>query len=106
LLAGNHTIGNDSKLRQELATMVTKGEAEVVETMVCASKRCHKSAAESLTDFSHPTAYEPPETPPTAGSEGADEPTGRTPSAWNPRPLGTSLEAEPNFSENSGAVDV
>jgi hypothetical protein len=106
LLAGKHTTGNDDALRQKLAAMATKGEAEVVETMVCMARDRQKATAESITEFIYPTEYEPPELPSDAGSKGADEPTGPAPSAWDTRHLGSTLEVEPTLDEDTGAVDI
>jgi hypothetical protein len=106
LLAGNHTTSNDAALREKLAAMATKGEAEVVETMVCLGQDRQKATAESISEFTYPTEYEPPAMPPNAGSKGADEPTGPTPSAWDTRNLGSTLEVEPTLDEDTGTVDI
>ena len=106
LLAGNHTTGNDGELRQQLAAMVTKGEAEVVETMVCIAKNCEKATVESITEFIYPTEFEPPEMPLIAGSKGVDEATGPIPAAWDTRNLGSTLEVEAVLYEDTGAVDM
>lgn len=106
IVAGNHTTGNDSALREELAAMVTKGEAEVVETMVCATQHPHTARAESVTEFIYPTAYDPQELPPNADSEGSEDAAGPAPSAWERRNLGSTLEVEVLFDHDSGTVDL
>jgi hypothetical protein len=106
LAAGNHTTGNDSALREELAAMVSKGEAEVVETMVCTARDCHTAKAESITEFIYPTEEEPQELPPNTGSEGAADAAGPAPNAWDRRNLGSTLEVETVFYHDSGTVDM
>ena len=103
LLAGNHTTSNDSALRQKLTEMVAKGEAEIVETMVVTAHQSEKATAESLMEFIYPNDYAPL---PNAASEGAEEPTGPLPLAWETRNLGSTLEVEPTFDKESGTVDV
>lgn len=106
LLAGNHTTSNDGALRKTVAAMVTKGDAEVVETMVCTTQNYHTVRVESVTEFIYPTEFEPPELPPNAGSAGTDEPTGPVPTAWDQRPLGSILEVEPILDQDTGVLDV
>jgi hypothetical protein len=121
LLAGPHTSTNDGALRQQVALLVAKGAATIAETMVCAAPSRQKGRTESITEFIYATEYEPPEMsgivvetipgtlpnqPPTQVVEISprDEHTGPTPSAWDTRNLGSTLEIEPNFEEDTGVI--
>ena len=106
LVAGNHTTGNDSALREELAAMVTKGEAEVVETLVCTARDCHTVTTESVTEFIYPVEFDPQELPPNADSKGLEDAAGPAPAAWDQRNLGSTLEVETVFDHESGTVDL
>lgn len=123
LVAGPHTSTNDGALRQQVAELVAKGEATIAETLVCATPSGQKGKTESVTEFIYATEYEPagmhgtvvgtlpstiPDRPPTQLVEISprDEHTGPSPSAWDTRNLGSTLEIEPNFNDDSGVINL
>ncbi|MCW1924535.1 hypothetical protein OKA05_18360 [Luteolibacter arcticus] len=106
---------DDSGLRQDLAKLAEEGKATVVETMLCTGRSGEKSLAESLKEYIYPTEYEPAEiskeihTTANGGKlEGIsrDSAVGPTPTSFETRNLGSSLEIAPTLSENGKIIDL
>ena len=106
---------NDADLRKQVQKLVDEQKATVVETMLCTGRSGERSQAESLKEFIYPTEYEPPEMPnevhTTAGgakvkSDGRDHATGPTPTSFETRNLGSTLEIEPTVGADGKIIDL
>jgi hypothetical protein len=101
-------------LRKQVQELVKKGEAKVLETMICNARSGEKALAESINEFIYPTEYEPPELPSTVSIP--DRPGGlnpeevkllrmmrtpATPTSFETRNLGSTLEIEPTTDDGS-----
>jgi hypothetical protein len=115
LMFGDHTSTNDTELRKKVGELVAKHEATVVETMICTAKCAQKATAESIQEFIYPTEYEPAAVPVSEKTNAAGEKTvaydkdlatGPTPSAWDTRNVGSTLEVEPNLSADGKLIDL
>jgi hypothetical protein len=115
LLMDPRTGGNDTDLRKELAALSEKGEATVVETMLVIARSGQKATVESIKEFIYPTEYEPAELPNeihiTQDGEKTipdvkDLATGPTPTAFETRNLGSTLEIEPTIGDDSNIIDL
>jgi hypothetical protein len=104
-----------TNLREQVQEMVAKNEAKVLETQMVVSKSGQKATSGSNHEFIYPTEYEPPQL---AGSfdssKKTDQPksnddapfTPPTPTAFDTRKLGGSLEIEPTVGEGNRMIDV
>jgi hypothetical protein len=115
LLLQPRTGADDRGLREELAKLTEKGEATVVETMLCTGRSGEKSLVESVKEFIYPTEYEPAEIPneihTTADgdkvkSDGMDYATGPTPTSFETRNLGSTFEIEPTIGGDGKIIDL
>ncbi len=102
-----------TKLREQVLDMVSKNEAKVLETQIAVARSGQKATAESIHEFIYPTEYEPPKLPGSTGSDAGDAPKnppewspGPTPTAFDTRNLGSSLEIEPTIGEDNRIVDL
>jgi hypothetical protein len=129
LLFGQHVSANDGELRAKAAALVKDGKASIVETMLCIARSGQKATTESIEEFIYPTEYEPAQMPEKVevkpdddqGKTGADTTkpsneklrigprdyaTGPTPTAFETRNLGSTLEIEPTLSNDAKYIDL
>ena len=117
LMFGPKPAANDGELRQQVAHLVKDGKATVVETLLCTAKSGNKAISESVEEFIYPTEYEPSELPTNVHVKGeleADKPigntrdlaTGPTPTAFETRNVGSTLEIEPTLSHGDKIMDL
>ncbi len=117
LMFGKNPAANDAELRKQIAGLVKDGKATVLETMLCTSRSGQKATSESIEEFIYPTEYEPatlPENVQVNKKEDAeavktvrrDLATGPTPTAFDTRNLGSTLEIEPTLSEDGKIIDL
>ncbi|MCX6873591.1 MAG: hypothetical protein NTW21_07260 [Verrucomicrobia bacterium] len=111
LMFGEHPSANDGQLRKKVGELVAKGQASIIETMLSVGKSGMKATTASNEEFIYATEYEPPQLPGTFnGSEARTTPrdaaTGPTPSAWETRNLGSTLEIEPALSDDQRIIDL
>ena len=115
LMFGDHTSSNDTELRKKVGELVAKNEATVVETMICVARGGQKAITESIREFIYPTEYEPAAVPVTERTNAAGEKTvaydkdlatGPTPSAWDTRNVGSTLEVQPNLWDEGKLIDL
>jgi hypothetical protein len=104
-----------TKLREQVQEMVARNEAEVLETQMMVAKSGRKATSGSHHEFIYPTEYEPPQL---AGSfdssKKTDQPksnvdapfTPPTPTAFDTRNLGGTLEIEPTVGEGDRLIDL
>jgi hypothetical protein len=117
LLFGPKVSANDGELRKQVAQLVKDGKASIVETMLCIAKNGQKATTESIEEIIYATEYEPAQMPEkvefknkeeaeAAKVEPRDLATGPTPSAWETRNVGSTLEIEPNIGDGNKIIDL
>ena len=105
---------NDVLLRKRITELTKENKAEILETQILVARSGEKSTSESVQEFIYPTEYEPAEMPSTVKIEnGAEEKaqnkelaTGPTPTAFETRNLGSTLEVEPTIGANNQYIDI
>ena len=100
-------------LRKQVQELVKKGEAKVIETMICNARSGEKALAESINEFIYPTEYEPPTLPgsfeksPLSDAQALEELLNfATPTSFETRNLGTTLEIEPTSGSDDKIIDL
>ena len=117
LLFGPKVSANDGELRKQVAQLVKDGKANIVETLVCIAKPGQKATSQSIEEMIYPTEYEPPSLPEQINFKTKEEAaaakltprdlaTGPTPSAWETRNVGSTLEIEPSIGEDNKTIDL
>ena len=117
LMFGEKAPVGDEELRKQIAQLIKEGKASILETMLCTSRSGQKATSESIEEFIYPTEYEPAELPNTIVEEGKksvviptesrrDYATGPTPTAFETRNLGSTLEIEPTLSFDEKIIDL
>ncbi len=106
-------------LRKQVHELVKKGEAKVMETMICTARSGEKAISESISEFIYPTEYEPWELPNEV--DVPDKPGGitpddvkaleslvtpATPTSFETRNLGSTLEIEPTIGVDGRIIDL
>lgn len=100
---------NAKALRMKVQALVEKGEAKVIDTQIVLGRSGQKQTTESRQEFIYPTEYEPP------GSEDIAEKLAKvgafpfnpaTPTAFETRNLGSSLESEPTLGSDDKIIDL
>jgi len=104
LMSAEHPSANDGALRKQLGELVAKGKATIVESMLCTAKHGQKSKSESIEEFIYPTEYEPPQ--PCGNFEPTPRTAGPSPSAWETRNLGSTLEIETRLSDDNRTINL
>lgn len=105
--------GDSTDLRREVQELVNKGKAEIVETAVCLARPGQKATVESIREKIYPTEYEPAEVPNEIEIGGNVDSkalsqlvTPPTPTAFETRNVGTTLEIEPNIGADGRIIDI
>jgi hypothetical protein len=113
LMFGPEPPAKDGELRKQVAQLIKDGKASVLETLLCTAKSGQKATSESIEEFIYPTEYEPAELPQTVHVKDVEDEatrrdlaTGPTPTAFDTRNLGSTLEIEPTLSENGKLIDL
>jgi hypothetical protein len=99
-----------TKLREQVQDMVSKNEAKVLETQIAITRSGQKATSEAIHEFIYPTEYEPPAF---SGSFEGNPPKnppvwspGPTPTAYETRNLGSTLEIEPTIGGDNRVIDL
>ena len=117
LMFGEKPSANDGEVRKQVAQLVKDGKAAIAETMLCVTRSGQKATTESIEEFIYPTEYEPAEISIESSSKEKDakEPTkevvrdnatGPTPTAFETRNLGSTMEIEPTLSDDEKTVEL
>jgi len=121
LMFGAKPAANDTELRQQVAQLVKDGKAKIMETLLCTTPDNQKATTESIEEFIYPTEYEPAEfADDSTGKEtaktepaktepatpGKREALGPTPTAFDTRNLGSTMEIQPTVSEDGKRIDL
>jgi hypothetical protein len=99
-------------LRKQVQDMVSKKEAWVIETQIVVSRSGHKATSESIHEFIYPTEFNPAsvelkmkDTLDKAMLSGFPF-NPATPTAFETRNLGSTLEVEPTLGEDDRTIDL
>ena len=117
LMFGEKPPANDVELRKQAGQLVKDGKATIMETMLCIARSGQKATTESIEEVIYPTEYEPAQIPKViepkekqeqdkAETPMKDYATGPTPTAFEPRNVGPTLEIEPTLSEDNKFIDL
>lgn len=117
LMFGPKPPANDGELRQQVAQLIKDGKATVMETLLCTTRSGQKATTESVEELIYPTEYEPATLPKNIhvkDEEAAEKAkvnvrdlaTGPTPTAFDTRNVGSTLEIEPNLSSDHKTIDL
>ena len=115
LLTDRRISANDTELRKKVQELVLTGAAFIVETMICTAPSGNRATTESIQEFIYPTEYEPAHIPAsthvtaagiTVKSEDPDNSTGPTPTAFDTRNIGSTLEIEPTMSSDHKVIQL
>ena len=106
LVSSAGSESDNTALRSRLLEMVESNKAALTDTFACVSKPGEKATAESIREFIYPTEWEPAELPTENGSGLAEDCIPPTPSAWDTRYLGTTMEIEGDFYSETGIIET
>jgi len=104
-----NTMDNDAtELRNEVQKWIKSGRAEIIEAVVVAARSGQRAKIESGEEFIYPTEYDPGEIPNkvnlNSGAKATS--TGVTPTAFETRNLGVTLEVDPVVGSAGVVVDL
>ena len=109
LLYGPKKSGNDTELRDKLQELIKAKKATMLDSQMVTARSGRKSTSESIHEFIYPTEYAPPVVSP---KKDENEKTGiflfnpATPTAFETRNVGSTLEIEPSIGENEELVEL
>ena len=119
LFLSNPESSDATALRNTVAEMVKKDEAKVLETMMVVARSGEKATSEGISELIYPTEYEPPELPneidlpEKSGGLSPEEikllwmlRTPATPTSFETRNLGSTLEVAPNIGARGRVIDL
>ena len=111
-------VADSGMLRDTVQSLVKEEEAAVLETMVCIARSGEKSLVESIAETIYPTEYEPPALPESVTVSGDGKEVSPdlpalerlvsppTPTSFETRNVGSTLEFEPTIGANDKIVDL
>ena len=116
LMFGDKPAANDTELRKRLAELIKDGKASIMETMLSTVQDGQKATTSSAEEFIYPTEYEPAELPIEAPAKEGEAPkivserildaVGPTPTAFETRNLGSTLEIHPTASADGKSIGL
>ncbi|BDS07841.1 hypothetical protein NT6N_28810 [Oceaniferula spumae] len=121
LMVDDEATKTDTILRARVAELVKTGKAKLLEVQMLTVPDGQKATTESIREMIYPTEYEPPELPNTIhihtgqakdgttviGAEFAkDVATGPTPTAFETRNVGSTLEIEPSIDPDAPYISL
>ena len=115
LLLAKPASSDATKLRQQVQDMVSKNEAKVLETQILVARSGQKATSESIHEFIYPTEFTPSaleehidkirDIQKAAGESGlCFNPS--TPTAFETRNVGATLEVEPTLGQDNQTIDL
>lgn len=116
LMFGSQPAATDTELRQQVGQLVKDGKATIRETLVCTTLDGQKATSESIEEYIYPTEYEPAELPlekpekddgkPPVSLKPVTDAIGPTPTAFETRNLGSTLEIEPKATADGKIIKL
>lgn len=100
---------NDTELRAKLQKLLDAGEAKMLETQVATARSGQKATSESIHEYIYPTEYDPPVGPGAEGESNLPQAfpmNPATPTAFETRNVGSTLEIEPTIDESGKVIDL
>jgi Flp pilus assembly secretin CpaC len=104
---------NDQDLRDACTKLVEQNKATILETTSVIARSGQKASTESITEFIYPTEWKPYELPNQLEAPESDESPKAlelipqpTPTAFETRNLGTTLQVEPTLGEEGRIIDL
>jgi len=110
LMAKPRTSANDHDLRAECAKLIAREEARIIESMCITALPGQTATSESVSEYIYPTEYHPGEIPNTINGQPSPPNTPfaspPTPSAFDTKNTGSSLEAEIQISPDNQLIEL
>ncbi len=107
-----HALGNSmdaTAQRRRIDKLIASGDAHVIETSFNITRSGQRAKTESMREWIYPTAGDPPEVPQELRGEIAAEldlMTATSPTAFEMRPLGVTLEIDPVISKDGKVIEI
>lgn len=107
-LLSNRMESDATGLRRTVQEWVGKGRGTLLDTVTLMARSGQRAKIESVDEYTYPTEYDPPEIPNAVTlSDGATAPvTGVTPTAYDTRNLGVTLEVDPILNADGNLIDL
>ncbi len=104
----NRMDSDGTELRKEAQEWIKAGRAEIIDSATVTSRSGQRAKTESIEEYIYPTEYDPAEIPnKVVLKDGAEAPmTAVTPTAFETRNLGTTLEVDPVLGADNITVDL
>lgn len=104
----NRMSSDGTPLREEVQKWARDGEASILESVMVTARSGQRAKVESISEHIYPTEYDPPEIPNelTQAKDGDTPVTGVTPTAFETRNLGLTLEVDPVLGADDTTIDL
>ncbi len=105
----NRLTGNATPLRKELQKWVKEKRGTILDTALVVARSGQRAKTEAIDEFIYPTEMDPPEIPNQLTITGPLETapiTPQTPTAFETRNLGTTLEVDPVLGADNVTIDL
>lgn len=113
MMYGEKKSANDSELRKQLQTLLDEGKASMLDSQMVTCRNGEKATTESIRELIYPTEFEPSEVPDKVQINGNDSEKAKrelishpTPTTFEMRNIGSTLELEPTIGDNGGIIDL
>ena len=115
LMADPKATKSDTILRQRVTELIKAEKAEIIESQMIVARSGEKAVTESIREFIYPNEYEPAEIPGEVHLHDKDGEskitpkevmTPATPTAFETRNLGATLEVEPVIGDNNRTIEL
>jgi hypothetical protein len=112
MMEDKNMTADATSLRMKVQAMVEKEEAKIIDTQIVLGRSGGKQTTESIHEFIYPTEYEPMNCLPTKKKKQPVMPdvsfpyNPATPTAFETRNVGSTLEAEPTLGEDDRIIDI
>lgn len=107
-LFDNVMESDGTELRNEVQKWIKDGRAEVIESALVAARSGQRAKVESIDEYIYPTEYNPPRIPNEVTLKGGAEApiAAATPTAFETRNLGTTLEVDPVLGADKHTINL
>jgi len=114
LMADSKASKSDIVLREHVTALIKAKKAKIIASQMLVARSGEKATSESIREFIYPTEYEPANLPEKVTFEKGTESkttlkdlaTPPTPTAFEARNLGATLEVEPTIGEGNRTIDL
>lgn len=107
-LFDNVMESDGTELRNEVQKWIKDGRAEIIDSALVAARSGQRAKVESIDEYTYPTEYNPPRIPNEVTLKGGAEApiAAATPTAFETRNLGTTLEVDPVLGGDNHTIDL